>query len=370
MDKFHKYPNIDPLTDKKIIIGDKRYLELVVQYGEPSKIISPITQRKICINKLEYKKLIKSGYTDEQLLYPKLTPKVTECEMVDMTDTKDIDTIINQMSKMSITEDNVFFGHLSTFILKDKLYCFGKSLQSPSVITCCPTMFNLYIYTFEGLFILHPSGIRKIEFNHAIQTMKYSFGYLFILTTKNELYVYHDYTQEFTSNQIKNVKLISTCSVHALLLIDNRVYIIPHDLYSDITLENVKSYKIKNVVKLSASKRGDLILSDKLYGIKENDLWRLNVDDVIDISSSDYHDMVLTKKGLIGFGENSSGQLGQGNKHKYEGLVNIDIPKGTTRVYCGIHNTIVYNGDYYGFGDHASMGFTSECLTPQLIKID
>ncbi len=368
MDKFHKLPNVDPLTNKKICIGDKRYLELVVQYGEPSKIISPVTQRKIGVNKMEYKKLIKSGYTDEQLLYPKLIKnKVNECEMTDMTD---IDSIVAQMSKMSISEDNVFFGHLSTFILKDKLYCFGKSLHSPSVITCCPTMFNLYIYTFEGLFILHPSGIRKIEFNYAIQIMKYSFGYLFILTTGNELYVYHDYTQEFTLTKIKNVKLISTCSGHALLLIDNRVYIIPHDLYANITLENVKSYKIKNVVKISASKRGDLILADKLYGIKENNLWRLNVDDVIDISSSDYHDMVLTKKGLMGFGENSSGQLGQGNKNKYEGLVNIDIPIGTTRVYCGIHNTIVYNGDYYGFGDHDSMGFTTECLTPQLIKID
>ncbi len=67
--KFYIHPNKDPRNDKIIVIGDPVYKELVYLYGEPSKIVSPKTKSKIGVNKGEYKKLIKEGYTDDQLLY-------------------------------------------------------------------------------------------------------------------------------------------------------------------------------------------------------------------------------------------------------------------------------------------------------------
>jgi hypothetical protein len=379
--KFHQFPNHDPITNLKINIGDKKYLQLVLQYGEPPKITSPISQRKIGVNKVEYKKLIKSGYTDDQLLYP---AKSNEIIMDDMTDDIinnkidiiKIDDIINKMTKLSISKDNVFFGHLLTYILKDKLYCIGKNTMN-NVICCCPTLLNLYVYinntnnTDNGLYYID-STMHKINFNHPVKSMKYSFGYVFILTENNELFIYHDYVQEFISITLNNVSLISSCSTHILLLIDNRVYILPHHLYTDFKIDELDYFTFNNnVVKISASKRGDLILTkNKLYGIKDNEKWLLNIDNVIDISSSDYHDMILTTTELVGFGDNSSGQLGQCNKFYYDDVCKIDIPNGTTRVYCGRHSTIIYNGNYYGFGDNTnkSLGIRGDGLKIEMIK--
>lgn len=371
--KFHECPNIDPITNTKIKIGDKRYLALVNLYGEPPKIKSPLTQRKIAVNKIEYKRLIAKGYTDDQLLYPhSVQPNKKEMEDMDVevikenindivAEVDDVNNVINQMTNMSIDDDNVYPGHLCTFILTDKLHCLGKSLPLDSLsppITCCPSMFNLYIYNKDGFYVINETGFKKIDFHHPIKCMKYSFGYVFIQTQNHDLYIYHDYDQQFLNQMLSNISLISTCHTHLLLYIDNRVYIVPHMNYNNIILEEMESFKIKDAIKLSASKRGDLILTTRhLYGIKDSEKWLLNADEVIDISSNDYVDMVLTKTELFGFGDNKHGQLGQGNKIEYEGLVKIPIPFGTKRVYCGRHNTIVYNGQYYGVGDN-----TNNCL--------
>ena len=66
--QFYKNPTINPKTKQIIKIGDKTYKKLVEKYGEPSKIKSPLTNKKISINKGEYKKLIKKGYTDNDLI--------------------------------------------------------------------------------------------------------------------------------------------------------------------------------------------------------------------------------------------------------------------------------------------------------------
>lgn len=66
--KFLTNPNKDPKTGIPIKIGGKEYKHLEEKYGTP-KIKSPKTQKKISVNKGEYKKLIKEGYTDDQLLY-------------------------------------------------------------------------------------------------------------------------------------------------------------------------------------------------------------------------------------------------------------------------------------------------------------
>lgn len=68
--KILSFPNKDPKTGEMIKIGGKRYKALEEKYGTP-KIKSPKTQFKIGVGKGEYKKLIKEGYTDDQLLYNK-----------------------------------------------------------------------------------------------------------------------------------------------------------------------------------------------------------------------------------------------------------------------------------------------------------
>jgi hypothetical protein len=66
--KFLLYPNQDPKTGENIKIGGKQYKQLEEKYGTP-KIKSPKTESKIGVGKGEYKKLIKEGYTEQQLLY-------------------------------------------------------------------------------------------------------------------------------------------------------------------------------------------------------------------------------------------------------------------------------------------------------------
>ncbi len=261
--------------------------------------------------------------------------------------------LINRLSKLSIQEDNVFFGHLSIFILTDQLHCLGK-YSIPNVITCCPTMFNLYTYTTHGLFMNN----EKLQFDHPIKCMKYSHGFVFILTTHGELYLFNDYTKLFYNTNLLNIQMISTCYNHTLILSD-QLYVIDYKDYLNIDLKTCQSYNLCcPIIKIAASTRGDLILTNEdLYGIKYGKIWKLAINNVIDISCSDYHDMILTNSALYGFGDNSSGQLGQGDKYDYEGLCKINIPENTSRVYCGRHNTIIYNGNYYGFGDN-----TNQCL--------
>ncbi len=66
---FRTKPSYHPKTNEIIKIGGTEYKKLEKKYGEPNKIKSPKTQTKIGVNKGEYKKLIKEGYTNDQLLY-------------------------------------------------------------------------------------------------------------------------------------------------------------------------------------------------------------------------------------------------------------------------------------------------------------
>jgi hypothetical protein len=62
---FYKYPNMNPNTNKPIVIGSNEYLKLVKKYGEP-KIKSPKTGYKISVGKGTYNKLLKEGYTEKE----------------------------------------------------------------------------------------------------------------------------------------------------------------------------------------------------------------------------------------------------------------------------------------------------------------
>lgn len=75
--KFLTNPNKNPKTGEDMKIGGKKYKKLEEKYGVP-KIKSPKTQKKIGVNKGEYKKLIKEGYTDDQLLYGKEKEEIHE----------------------------------------------------------------------------------------------------------------------------------------------------------------------------------------------------------------------------------------------------------------------------------------------------
>jgi hypothetical protein len=66
--QFKQNPSIDPYNHTSIVIGSKRYKELVTKYGEPNKIKSPKSKKLISVGKGEYKKLKLSGYTDNQLI--------------------------------------------------------------------------------------------------------------------------------------------------------------------------------------------------------------------------------------------------------------------------------------------------------------
>lgn len=66
---FRTKPSYHPKTNEPIKIGGKEYKQLEEKYGEPNKIKSPKSRTNISVNKGEYKKLIKAGYTDDQLLY-------------------------------------------------------------------------------------------------------------------------------------------------------------------------------------------------------------------------------------------------------------------------------------------------------------
>ena len=67
MNAFRKNPSINPVTGESVKIGSVKYKKLTQLYGELS-IKSPKSNKKITIGKGEYKKLLKNGYTEQQLL--------------------------------------------------------------------------------------------------------------------------------------------------------------------------------------------------------------------------------------------------------------------------------------------------------------
>lgn len=401
--KFHTYPNIDPDTSQKIIIGDLKYLQLVNMHGEPPKIKSPISSRKIGINKIEYKKLIKQGYTDDQLLYDLILP-FSKLTIDDTNDIKNNDMIIdvknndikNNINNNMIIEKkpnktlnktfknitlstkvktNIFFGHLCLFVLKDcKLYGYGNNNGQlmdvvDGVLNCCCSMFRTYIYTKTGLYCIDEFKMKFIPFDFKIKFIHYSFGYIFIVTEQGDLYLLNDYSLEFIDTKVKNVKLMSSCHDHVLLLCDH-LYYVNHQSYLDIK-GNMKRYNvIDKIIKLSSSNNHDLILTKyNLYGIKNQKLTVLELDNVIDISCSDTHAMILTSSNIssniYGFGDNSSGQLGT--------LIGImTTPPNTINVYCGRHSTIIKTeNQFYGLGDfYVKDASKINYITPTIINFN
>ena len=65
-DLFHQNPNLDPKTGEPVIIGSRKYKQLTKKYGDV-KIKSP-DNTTITVGKGTWKKLLKQGYTQEQLL--------------------------------------------------------------------------------------------------------------------------------------------------------------------------------------------------------------------------------------------------------------------------------------------------------------
>lgn len=93
-DKFHQYPNKDPKTGKSIEINGPEFKKLVTKYGQP-KIKSPITSSKIGVGKGEYKNLIKSGYTEQDLLYPVKQTQIPDDNILEILLNADLNTIKN-----------------------------------------------------------------------------------------------------------------------------------------------------------------------------------------------------------------------------------------------------------------------------------
>jgi hypothetical protein len=94
-------PNIDPITGSVIKIGGPEYRKLVDKYGEPNKIKSPKSNKLISVNKGEYKKLIKSGYTDNRLLY--------KIDIINNANNKNVHDIINDniINDVIVIDDDI-----------------------------------------------------------------------------------------------------------------------------------------------------------------------------------------------------------------------------------------------------------------------
>jgi len=105
--KFLTQPNKDPKTGKSIKIGGKEYKHMEEKYGTP-KIKSPKTQKKISVNKGEYKKLIKEGYTENQLLYGNEIKNV-------ITDKQSITPNLQSITSLNID----YLSHLNYVDLKN-----------------------------------------------------------------------------------------------------------------------------------------------------------------------------------------------------------------------------------------------------------
>jgi hypothetical protein len=67
--QFKAKPYINPKTGEVIKVGGKEYNKLVKLYGEPNKVKSPTSHKLISVNKIAYKQLIKSLYTDQEIFY-------------------------------------------------------------------------------------------------------------------------------------------------------------------------------------------------------------------------------------------------------------------------------------------------------------
>ena len=159
MEQFRKQPNIDPISKNEIVIGGKEYNKLVKTYGEPNKIISPKTGRKIAVNKGEYKKLIKEGYTNQQL-FPIVIDKdkinktsKTEPSIVDSPKV-DINDIIQQLINNGNLKE---LHHLS---LTNKEISQQLSLPENIKMLMHITNLNQYytlddVYDFDELYFLY-----------------------------------------------------------------------------------------------------------------------------------------------------------------------------------------------------------------------
>ena len=119
-EQFKNKPYINPQTKQIIVIGSNEYMQLEKKYGEPYKIKSPVSRKLISINKVAYKKLIKDGYTDQQI-YENLSISLQTTHNISLNEDvlcmiyshiDDIDTIA---SICSINKDHMTLCHQQTF---------------------------------------------------------------------------------------------------------------------------------------------------------------------------------------------------------------------------------------------------------------
>jgi hypothetical protein len=105
--QFLSNPTINPDTKENVVVGSNEYKQLEKKYGEPHKIKSPKSHKLISVNKGEYKKLIKEGYTDKQLfnqstltpLYTIKNKTYTEDELIHMIEFFNKHHQVNELPK-------------------------------------------------------------------------------------------------------------------------------------------------------------------------------------------------------------------------------------------------------------------------------
>jgi hypothetical protein len=78
--RFLTNPIVDPVDGKTIVVNKGRYKELANKYGEPNKIKSLKSQKLIGVGKGEWKKLMKEGYTPEQLIHGNIVVKMVSID--------------------------------------------------------------------------------------------------------------------------------------------------------------------------------------------------------------------------------------------------------------------------------------------------
>src|SRR5438445_3011907 len=92
---------------------------------------------------------------------------------------------------------------------------------------------------------------------------------------------------------------------------------------------------------------------------------KIDIKDVLSIHCGIYHSLVKTRNHLYSFGDNSCGQLGLG--HTYESLIPVNLDffnnKQIIKIQCGYyHNLILIKQGLYGFGHnyYGQLGLTKK----------
>ena len=303
---FHNYPNIDPETGDKILIGSKKYLELVNKYGEPPKIISPKSGKKIGIGKGEYYKLIKEGYDESDLLL-----SISKVEKVKSPKTNKLITVGGKTYNDLIKQ-----GYIKTETISELPVTSDVGLNVDLTRT---SMFNELPDEIIGELINNTNLYDLLDLcktNKRVNT----------LCQKNKNF-------RILIDNVKQKEVICGGN-HAFILKDGILYGIGDNSYGQLGL----SSNIKNTNKITEIIKGGVLL----------------------VACGMNYTMIVTKKGLYGTGDNSSGQLGIGDdRKKIFRFEKVDTTKiGTIlSVSCGFNHTIIMSHqndimELYGFGSN------------------